>query len=149
MDEELRTTQPNEGMEAAPAEAPPAADIVAEEGIEAPGQEEEGTPETRKEPPPPPPSGGLEGLPQMLIPLAIFFIIMYVLLIRPQKKKEQQRQEMLGQLKKDDKVVTIGGIIGVIVSINDREVVLRLEDGQKMRMTRSAVSRPVGQEEPR
>jgi len=143
MDEELRTTQPNEGMEAAPAEAPPAkvllpaADIVAEEGIEAPGQENEGT------------SGGLEGLPQMLIPLAIFFIIMYVLLIRPQKKKEQQRQEMLGQLKKDDKVVTIGGIIGVIVSINDREVVLRLEDGQKMRMTRSAVSRPVGQEEPR
>ncbi|HUS59594.1 MAG TPA: preprotein translocase subunit YajC [Planctomycetota bacterium] len=83
------------------------------------------------------------GMVQFMILIAIMFGIMYFMLIRPQKKKEKNRVDMLSRLKKDDKVVTIGGMIGVIQSINDREVVLRTEDGNKIRFTRSAISRAV------
>jgi len=89
--------------------------------------------------------GGFMGL---LIPLAIIFAIMYMLLIRPQKKKEHQRQDMVDRLKKDDKVVTIGGIIGVVSSLTDREIILRLEDNTKMRVTRNAISRVVDTDQP-
>ena len=82
-----------------------------------------------------------------LVPIAIIFAIMYLMLIRPQKKRDQQRKEMLGTLKKDDEIVTIGGIIGVVTSVNDREIVLRLEDNTKIRLTRAAVSKIVNKEE--
>ena len=106
--------------EGVPPEAPPA---------EAPGRD----------------AGGIFGL---LVPLAIIFAIMYLLLIRPQKKKEQQRQEMLDRVKKDDKVVTIGGIIGVVSSMTDREIVVRLDDNTKLRVTRSAISRVIDKDQP-
>jgi len=151
MGEEVKQTQANEGTETPKApgrevQVPAAGE--AEKGAQpaATGQNE-GTAETRKEPPPANNRAGEGNIISLLAPLAIIFVIMYLLLIRPQKKKEQQRQEMLGQLQKDDKVVTIGGIIGVITSLNEREVVLRLEDGQKMRLTRNAISRPIGKEE--
>ncbi|NQT20734.1 MAG: preprotein translocase subunit YajC [Planctomycetes bacterium] len=83
----------------------------------------------------------------MFLPLILIFAVFYFLLIRPQKKKEQQRRELLDQVRKGDKVVTIGGIIGEISSLTDREVVLRLEDNTKIRITRSAVSKIIGAEE--
>ena len=90
--------------------------------------------------PPAPPAGPPYGF---LVVIAIMFAIMYFMLIRPQKKKERQRQEMLDSLKKGARVVSIGGIIGTIISINDREVVLETEDKNKIRFTRAAISRPL------
>ncbi len=84
----------------------------------------------------------------MLLPFALIFAVFYLLLIRPQKKKEQQRRAMLDRIAKGDKVVTIGGIIGEIASLTDREAVLRLEDNTKIRITRSAVSRFAEGEKP-
>ena len=100
-----------------------------------------------------PPAGETEngddrGLWGMLLPFALIFVVFYLLLIRPQKKKEQHRREMLDRISKGDKVVTIGGIIGEISSLTDREAVLRLEDNTKIRITRSAVSRLVEGDKP-
>ncbi|HUW33603.1 MAG TPA: preprotein translocase subunit YajC [Planctomycetota bacterium] len=92
----------------------------------------------------PPPQGGFQSYGFFLV-IAAMFAIMYFMLIRPQKKREKERRDMLSELKKGDKVVTIGGIIGTITSINDREVVLQVEDGGKLRFTRSAISRPQGE----
>jgi len=89
-------------------------------------------------------SGGIEQYYFFLV-IAAMFAIMYFMLIRPQKKREKERQDMLGNLKKGDKVETIGGIMGTITSINDREVVLQVEDGGKLRFTRRAISRPMGE----
>jgi preprotein translocase subunit YajC len=134
---------PGEGEEApAPREDEINAAELREEGEEA----EEGA---AGEEGPPPAKGRREGgFMGLLIPLAIIFAIMYLLLIRPQKKKEHQRQDMVDRLKKDDKVVTIGGIIGVVSSLTDREIILRLEDNTKMRVTRNAISRVIDTDQP-
>ena len=68
-------------------------------------------------------AGGSMGL---MIFVVIMFVGMYFLSIRPQKKQQQKRQEMLKGMNKGDKVVTLGGIKGVIASIdrNNKEVVV-------------------------
>ncbi|MBI3098669.1 MAG: preprotein translocase subunit YajC [Planctomycetes bacterium] len=69
----------------------------------------------------------------------MMFVVFYFLLIRPQKVKEDQRQEMLKQLKKNDRVLTTGGIYGTVMSAKDNEVVLRVDDNVKIRFARNAI----------
>lgn len=87
------------------------------------------------------PGGG--GMGQMLIFMVPVFIIMYVLMIRPQKLKEKKRKEMLSQIKKNDHVVTIGGIYGTVVTVKEKEVILKIEESNnmKLKLNRSAVAR--------
>ncbi len=78
----------------------------------------------------------------MLPMLLIFFAIMYFLMIRPNQKREKERREMLSALAKGDRVVTSGGICGTVVGLNEKTVVLRVnEDGHKMEFVRGAVSK--------
>lgn len=69
------------------------------------------------------PLGGSMG---MIVMLVIVFGLMYFMMMRPQKKQQQKRQEMLNQMKKGDHIVTIGGLHGVIDTINktDKTVVI-------------------------
>lgn len=73
-------------------------------------------------------------------PFILMFVVFYFLLIRPQQKKQKQRNSMLNQLKKGDKIVTIGGLHGTIVEITDDVVVLRVNDTAKLTFDRSAIS---------
>ncbi|WP_055105126.1 preprotein translocase subunit YajC [Paenibacillus ihumii] len=79
----------------------------------------------------------------LVVPFAIMFIVFYFLLIRPQKKKQQSRNEMLKALKKGDKIVTIGGLHGTIVSLTDDTVVLLVNDATKLTFERNAISHSV------
>ena len=81
----------------------------------------------------------------MLVPLVIFFFWM----MRSQKKREQKRKDMIGSLKKGDKVVTIGGIHGEITRLNDREVTLIVDKskGIELRLLRTAIASPAGAKE--
>lgn len=76
----------------------------------------------------------------LLLPFVLMFVVFYFLLIRPQQKKQKQRNQMLHQLKKGDKIVTIGGMHGTIVEITDDIVVLRVNDTLKLTFDRSAIS---------
>lgn len=67
------------------------------------------------------------------------FIIMYFFMIRPQMKKQKEAKKFREALAKGDKVVTIGGVHGKIVEINDTTVVISVEQG-KMRIEKSALS---------
>lgn len=67
------------------------------------------------------------------------FVLMYFLLIRPQTKQAKQHREMLGALKKDDVVVTQGGIIGTIHTVSDREILVEVASGVKLRVVKQAV----------
>ena len=80
---------------------------------------------------------------QWVVPLGLLFVVMYFLMLRPQKKKDQARRELLARIKRNDHVVTIGGIRGVITSVKEDELVLRVDDTKdiRMRFSRSAVSR--------
>jgi preprotein translocase subunit YajC len=73
-------------------------------------------------------------------PLIIMFAILYFLLIRPQQKRQKTRNAMLNALKKNDKIVTIGGLHGTIVELTDDSVVIRVNDATKMTFDRSAIS---------
>ena len=90
-------------------------------------------------------SGGGMSMVMMMVPI---FIIMYVLMIRPQKKKEKERKEMISNVKKNNRVVTIGGIHGTIVTVKDNEVVLRVDESNnaKLRFSKSAIARVVDRE---
>jgi preprotein translocase subunit YajC len=67
---------------------------------------------------------------------AIFFF----LIVRPQQRERRRREEMLSALKKGDKVVTSGGLIGTIVNVTDRRVSLKLGDSVRVECLRSAVT---------
>lgn len=74
------------------------------------------------------------------LPLIAMFVIFYFLLIRPQQKRTKTRNMMLSNIKKGDKVVTIGGLHGTVLELNDDTVVLRVNDATKMTFDRSAVN---------
>jgi preprotein translocase subunit YajC len=69
----------------------------------------------------------------------IFGLIFYFILIRPQQKRAKQQAEMLKSIKRGDKVVTSGGVLGLVVTVKDKSVVIRSEDA-KMEITKSAVA---------
>lgn len=71
--------------------------------------------------------------------LLIFFAAMYFFMIRPQQKQKKQRQELLNNLEKGDKVITIGGIHGVIVALTDDDLMLEVAPDVKIKMQRSSV----------
>ncbi|WP_166238790.1 preprotein translocase subunit YajC [Paenibacillus turpanensis] len=84
--------------------------------------------------------GGVEGIFGMLWPFILMFAVFYFLLIRPQQKKQKQRNMMLSNLKKGDKITTIGGLHGTILEMTDDTVVLRVNDVTKLTFDRSAIS---------
>ncbi|MCL1814489.1 MAG: preprotein translocase subunit YajC [Treponema sp.] len=75
-----------------------------------------------------------------LLPLAAIFGIMYFLMIRPQKKKQKETQRMLADLKKGDRVVTIGGLHGVVQTVKENTVLLKVDDNCKVEFNRSAIA---------
>jgi len=71
-----------------------------------------------------PGGGGGGGGLSILLPLLAIMVIFYFLLIRPQQRAEKKRKEMLGQLKKGDRVITAGGIRGSVSKLYDREKIV-------------------------
>lgn len=80
------------------------------------------------------------GMTQMLIFLVLIIVIFYFFMIRPQQKKQKQMQNFRDSLTKGDKIVTIGGIHGKIVSTDETTFVIEVEDGTKMRIDKGAVA---------
>jgi len=78
-----------------------------------------------------------------LIFLAMMLVLMYMILFRGPRKKQQQHKQMVQSLQKNDKVQTIGGIIGTIVDIKDNEITLKVDESNntKIKILRSAISR--------
>ena len=66
-----------------------------------------------------------------LMPIILIVVVFYFLIFLPSRKEKQQRLSMIGALKKNDKVITSGGIIGVVSFINEKgdEVTLKLDNG--------------------
>jgi len=74
-----------------------------------------------------------------LLPFIVMFAIFYLLLIRPQQKRQKVRNMMLANLKKGDKVVTLGGMHGKIVELTDDTAVVLVNDATKLTFNRSAI----------
>jgi len=74
------------------------------------------------------------------LPLIAIIAIFYFLILRPQKKRQQESQRMLSALRKGDRVVTIGGIHGIITSVRENTVVIKVDENVKLEFNRSAIS---------
>jgi preprotein translocase subunit YajC len=86
-------------------------------------------------------SGGTEQtMLQTVVPLAAIFAVFYFLLIRPQTKKAQEHTKMLGELKRNDEVVTTGGIIGKITELGDRVVTVEIAPNVRVRIERAQIT---------
>jgi preprotein translocase subunit YajC len=86
-----------------------------------------------------PGAGGLGSLVSFA-PLILVFIIFYILLIRPQQKKSKEHQQMLRQLRKNDEVMTSGGIYGKVVALADTVVTLEVAPNVRIRVHRPQIS---------
>lgn len=74
-----------------------------------------------------------------IIPLILMFVLFYFLLIRPQQKRTKAVQQMQNELKKGDKIVTIGGLHGFIDSIDENKIVIKCGDGSRLTYDRNAI----------
>jgi len=83
--------------------------------------------------------GGAGGF-GFLIPMVLVFGVFYLLLIRPQQKKQRQLQETITQLKAGDRVVTTGGIVGVITAVRDTSFLIRTAEKTILEIARTAVA---------
>jgi len=76
-----------------------------------------------------------------ILPLVLIFGVFYILLIRPQQKKVKQHREMLNNLRRGDKIITSGGIIGSINKVNDnRELLVQISDGVEIKIAPGMVA---------
>lgn len=79
--------------------------------------------------------------------LILFFVVIYFLMIRPSQQQAKKRAQMLEQLRPGVKIVTIGGIVGVIKALTDNRVFLEIADGLTIEMLRTSISQIVTAEE--
>lgn len=82
-----------------------------------------------------------------IIMIILMFVLFYFLLIRPNQKRQKQRQNMLNSLQKGDKVVTIGGLHGTIVELDDTTVVIKANESTKLTFDRQAINTVIRDEE--
>ncbi|MGE5597868.1 MAG: preprotein translocase subunit YajC [Bacteroidota bacterium] len=82
-------------------------------------------------------------LVSMLVMLVPFFLLMWLLIIRPQKKQQEAHRRMIAALKKGDRVVTAGGLVGEITDIDEDEVRVRIADKVEARFVKSSVTRVI------
>lgn len=80
--------------------------------------------------------GGLAGI----LPIVLIMGVFYILLIRPQQKRQRQLQETIASLKNGDRVITNGGIIGVITAVRDTSFFIRSADKTILEVSRTSIA---------
>jgi len=93
--------------------------------------------------------GGEGGGLVSLLPLVLIFVVFYFLLIRPQQKKMKAHKALVEAVRRGDRVVTAGGILGQVTKvINDGEVQVEIADGVRVRIVRSTITDVLSKPEP-
>jgi preprotein translocase subunit YajC len=86
------------------------------------------------------PGLGGPGPMMTIFPFILIFIIMYFMVIRPQQKKSKEHQEMLNKLKKNDEVMTSGGIYGKVIDLKESVVTLEVAPNVRLRVARPQIA---------
>ncbi len=82
--------------------------------------------------------GGGSGL-TMLLMLALIFVVMWLFMIRPQQKRQKELNSFRDSLKKGDKVVTVGGIYGTVIEVNDNKVMLEIDKDVRIKVDKASL----------
>ena len=84
------------------------------------------------------PEGGGGGFTSLIF-LAAIFLVFYLFIIRPQSKKQKEIQNKVANMRKGDKLVTSGGIVGIVASIEDDSVMLEVDKEVKVKLLKNAI----------
>ena len=82
------------------------------------------------------------------VPLLLIFVVFYFLLIRPQQKKMKDHKAMLDAVRRGDRVVTNGGILGLVTKVDDRELTVEIADNVRVKVMRDMIASVVSKTEP-
>lgn len=94
-------------------------------------------------------ASGSSDLFTQMMPMVLIFVVFYFLLIRPQQKRAKQHKAMLGSIRRGDRIVTGGGILGTVTKvISDGELQVEIADGVKVRVDRGLVSNVAAKTDP-
>ena len=77
--------------------------------------------------------------------LALMFLVMWLFMIRPQRQQQKKLEEMRNALKKGDKVVTAGGIYGVVADVDERTVLIKVDGEIKLRVDKSSIQKDMSE----
>jgi preprotein translocase subunit YajC len=93
----------------------------------------------------PPPGAGL----WQMLPFVGIAVVFLFLMMRNSRRQDRERQQMLSSLDKNDKVLTIGGIYGTVISVNptEDEVVVKVDDNTRLKVTKGSISRNITKEQ--
>src|SRR4051812_24149060 len=92
-------------------------------------------------------SGGA-GMLVQFAPLVLIFVVFYFLLIRPQQKRAKEHRDMLGSVRRGDRVVTGGGIVGSVIKVADDELTVEIAENVRVKVIRSTVTTILARTEP-
>lgn len=95
-----------------------------------------------------PAASSAAGSASMWIMLILIFVVMYFFMIRPQRKQQKALEEMRRSLKKGDKVVTAGGIYGVVADLDERTVLMKVDGEVKLRVDKSSIQKDMSDQAP-
>lgn len=93
-------------------------------------------------------SAGAQGAGGMWIMLLLIFFVMWFFMIRPQRKQQKALEEMRRNLKKGDKVITAGGIYGVVADVDERTVLMKVDGEVKLRVDKSSIQKDMSEPAP-
>ncbi|HQY20843.1 MAG TPA: preprotein translocase subunit YajC [Ignavibacteria bacterium] len=88
--------------------------------------------------------GGIESILSSIVPFLLIIFIFYFLILRPQQKRQKERAKLLESIKKGDKIITAGGMHGLVEGLDDKTLLVKITDNVKVKMERSAVTTIVG-----
>lgn len=95
-----------------------------------------------------PTASSAAGSASMWIMLILIFVVMWFFMIRPQRKQQKALEEMRRSLKKGDKVVTAGGIYGVVADLDERTVLMKVDGEVKLRVDKSSIQKDMSDQAP-
>ena len=83
-----------------------------------------------------------QGIMGMLIPMVLIFVVLYFMMIRPQRKKAKEHESMLTSIKKNDHILTNGGIFAIVDKVKEKEIIVKIDEKSdvRMRLAKSAIA---------
>ncbi len=87
-----------------------------------------------------PPAGQNQNPFMSFLPIILIFIVFYFFMIRPQMKKAKDEKKFKEELKKGDKVVTLGGIHGKIIEVEEKTFIVEIDNGVRVKVEKTAIS---------
>ncbi len=75
----------------------------------------------------------------LVVIVVVMFAVFYFFILRPQRRRQVEHQKLIDDLNKGDKIITIGGIMGEVDFIGENDVILRVEDGSKLKLLKNSI----------